>query len=130
MLFLSKGLDIIIISALCSTKLALGVGIIVHLPAVFADFERCGRCGNQGSVGEAQDVQQTVCFPNKLRRLPGGQLIAETASYSGNSVVGYGSVSGRNEMPIQRLQLRFEALQLFAVTLLVHRSVTRGHVAA
>ncbi len=52
-----KCFDIIIISALRSTKLALGVRVIIHLAAVLADFERCARVCNEHGVGETEGIQ-------------------------------------------------------------------------
>lgn len=86
--FFSEYLHIIIIPALSSAEFALCVGVVVHLPAVFADLQRYRLRRDHGSIGKSDHGFQAANLPHQLRIWAAGQPIAEKTGQIHNPWIG------------------------------------------
>lgn len=87
-IFFPEHLHIIVISALSPAEFALCVGVVVHLPAVFADLQRYRLRRDHGSIGESDHGFQAADLPHQLRIWAAGQPITQKAGQIHNLWIG------------------------------------------
>ena len=78
-IFFPEHLHIIVISALSPAEFALCVGVVVHLPAVFADLQGGLFLSHQHGIGQPKHLIHAVGLPDQLGDQPTSQPIVQGA---------------------------------------------------